>query len=713
MTKQEISKLLNKRSLRAQILSALFFPLAILYHELILRIFDSEFTSFFSAGLIITVLFSLAGGLLISLLLDVIPNKKVSRIIGIVLIAAQTVIFCIERGCRSLFGLYFGITTVSTMTGNALGGFGGFVWSGFLSIIPFFLLSLIPLAVFIVFNKVIISDKPNDGAVRISMGSAAVVCHIAALLMSLFGGAKNYFTYDFTANNAVPNFGLGATLRMEIEYAVIGIPEPELGGYIESNTFSEQSNSSDSEPAVDSENSEDSSSVSEEPKVYGYNQMNIDFDALSAQTNDKTLKSMHEYFKSLSPSQQNKYTGMFKGKNLIFITAEAFSPYFISEELTPTLYRLTHEGFVFNNYYQPDWTQSTVGGEVANITGIIPSWINGKWASAAAANDYMPFTIANRLSALGYSTPAWHNHTYNYYDRNKYLPAFGYDYKGAYGGGLTIPSEGCWPESDLEMIEATVDGYTDDFINQGTPFSVYYMTVSAHAEYNFGGNDMAKKNKEIAQAAYPDASEAVQAYVASSLELEYAMEHLVNTLEEKGIADDTLIVLTADHYPYALASGNTDYYNELRGFTDTELVTSRYKNSLIMWSGCIEEPIEINTPCYSVDILPTLLNLFGLEYDSRIIIGRDIFAENYDASEYSSCMPLVIFANNHGQGNSWITAAGVYEASTGIFTPNEGITVNSDYVSRVNRLVEGKVNYSKLILSKNYYKSVFPQGFEP
>ena len=76
-------------------------------------------------------------------------------------------------------------------------------------------------------------------------------------------------------------------------------------------------------------------------------------------------------------------------------------------------------------------------------------------------------------------------------------------------------------------------------------------------------------------------------------------------------------------------------------------------------------------------------------------------------------MPLVIFANNHGQGNSWITAAGVYEASTGIFTPNEGITVSSDYVSRVNRLVEGKVNYSKLILSKNYYKAVFPQGFVP
>lgn len=99
--------------------------------------------------------------------------------------------------------------------------------------------------------------------------------------------------------------------------------------------------------------------------VYDYNKMELDFTATSDLVGGSTLENMHNYFSSKTASQQNEYTGMFKGKNLIQITAEAFSPYVISKELTPTLYKLTHEGFVFTNYYQPGWGQSTTGGEFA------------------------------------------------------------------------------------------------------------------------------------------------------------------------------------------------------------------------------------------------------------------------------------------------------------------------------------------------------------
>lgn len=695
----------SNENIALKILYIMFFPLAMLYYELVLRAFDGKFTQFFSLDLLPIILFALAEGLFVSLVLNLIPAKKVSRIIGVVLLSLTVVIFCIERGCRTLFGLYFGAGTVGAMTGDAVGEFGSYVWSGFLKIIPFFLLSLVPLAVFIIFQKKIIGEK-SDKIVYISTGAGTVVCHAAAVLLAVFGSAGNYFTHDFTASNAIPHFGLMPTLRMDIEYSIIGVPEAELGNFIEDN--STDGNSSVPEENSQNSDSQNNSETPEPPKVYGFNTMDIDFDALAAGTDDKTLKSMHEYFGSLTPSQQNEYTGMFKDKNLIFLTAEAFSPYFISKELTPALYRLTHEGFVFNNYYQPDWTMSTVGGETANLTGIIPSWINGNWSSVAAAKDYMPFTLGNQFSALGYSVPAWHNHTYSYYDRDKYLKSFGFDYKGGRGGGLELPISGdMWPESDLEMIQATADSYINDYVNNGKKFCAYYMTVSGHTEYNFGGNDMAIRNKAAAQAAYPNASTAVQAYVACNLELEYALEYLMDKLEASGIADDTLIVMSADHYPFGLVSETEDYYNELRGFEDTEFVTSRYKNALIMWSGCIEEPIVVDTPCSSIDILPTLSNLFGLEYDSRLMIGRDIFAANYEPTKYSSCMPLVIFANNHGQGNSWITEAGVYEASTKTFTPNKGVTVSSDYVSRVNRFVQGKINYSKQILANDYYRVLF------
>ena len=322
----------------------------------------------------------------------------------------------------------------------------------------------------------------------------------------------------------------------------------------------------------------------------------------------------------------------------------------------------------------------------------------------------MPITLPRLMAPLGYSTPAWHDHTFDYYPRDKYLPNFGYDYKGI-GSGLEMAESVAnkwWPESDLEMMEETVGSYIDAYMKDGTPFHAYYMTVSGHGLYSWSGNDMSAKHRQAVEAKYPDLSEASQAYIACNMELDLALGYLVDKLEEAGIADDTLIVMAADHYPYLLVDekNGADYYNELRGFEDQEGDTSRYKSTLLMWSGCIEEPIEVDTPCSSVDIVPTLCNLFGLEYDSRLYSGRDIFAENYQADQYSNCMPLVVFANNMSRGNSWITAAGAYEANTKTFTPNEGIEVDEDYVKRVHRLVAAKVNYSKLIIQEDYYAHV-------
>lgn len=703
----------DRRSFDSPVLSILFFPAAILYHELLLRLFDGD-SPFFTLALLRILLFSAAAGLLIFLVLDLIPARRASLVAGGVLLLAGTVLVCIERGCRSMFGVYFGPTTIGGMAGNVMGSFLSTVFSVFVSILPFILLSLVPLGLYVWLGPSVFREEGQEGAVRIMLAVMLVACQLVGFLLSTLGGARNYYTYDFTANNGIPNFGVLTTIRLELEYSVFGIPEADLGSYKESAppAFS-TAPSADPGPSADPAASQ-TPAVSQDPAAsetpsapveYGYNVLDIDFEALAAASSG-TVQQMHEYFGSLTPSQQNQYTGMFKGKNLIFLTAEAFSPYFISEDLTPTLYRLTHEGFVFNNYYQPDWTMSTCGGEFANTTGIIPNWVPEGIVTNGIVGHFMPLTLAHQFAKLGYSVPAWHDHTYTYYDRDKYLSTFGYDYHGI-GNGLELPNSS-WPNSDLEMMQATVDSYIDDYVNNGRPFHAYYMTVSGHALYNFGGQAMAKKNRETAQAAYPNASEPVQAYIACNLELEYAMEYLVDKLEAAGIADDTLIVLGADHYPYALTQNQPeDYYNELRGVEDTELVTSRYKNALIMWSAAITEPVIVDTPCYSCDILPTISNLFGLEYDSRLFSGRDIFAANYEPDQYSNCMPLVVFANNKGQGNSWITAAGTYEASTGTFTPNEGITVADDYVSRVNNLVAGKIQYAKLIVTQDYYKSVF------
>ena len=709
----------RRRTAGSPLLSILFFPAVILYQELLLRMFDRG-APFFGLALLRILFFSLAAGLLLFLILDLLPWRKASRIVGGVILGIGAVVFCVERGCRSMFGLYYNVGFMGGMAGAVVGDFGSTVGKVILGLIPFILLSLVPVVVYVLLRQSVIYENGQENAARIILTLVMVVSQLLGFLLSAFGGAGSYYTYDFTVNTAAPHFGLVTSLRLEAEYAVFGTPKPPLGSFIDDPPPSLAPGPEDSAGPDDSPDPDASADPSAEPSptpvVYGYNTLDIDFQALADGTSNETLKDMHQYFANLTPSQQNEYTGMFKGKNLILLTAEGFCPYAVDEKLTPTLYKLTHEGFVFHNFYQPDWTLSTIGGEFSVTTGVIPNWIGSSSSPVVSAQRSMPTTLPHLLAPLGYATPAWHDHTFDYYPRDKYLPNYGYDYKGI-GSGLEMAQSVAnrwWPESDLEMMEETADSYIDAYVKDGTPFHAYYMTVSGHGLYTWGGNDMSARHREAVEAKYPDLSEVSQAYLACNMELDLALEYLVDKLEAAGIADDTLIVMAGDHYPYLMVDEATgeDYYNELRGFEDQEGDTSRYKSTLLMWSGAIEEPIEVDTPCSSVDIVPTLCNLFGLDYDSRLYSGRDVFATNYEPDEYSNCMPLVVFANNMSRGNSWITAAGVYEANTKTFTPNEGIELEDEeaYVKRVHRLVAAKVNYSKLIIQEDYYAHIqFPE----
>jgi len=179
------------------------------------------------------------------------------------------------------------------------------------------------------------------------------------------------------------------------------------------------------------------------------------------------------------------------------------------------------------------------------------------------------------------------------------------------------------------------------------PFHAYYMTVSGHMNYNFKYNDMSIKNRAAVE--NMAVSEESKAYLAANLELEYALADLMENLEQKGIADDTVIVIAPDHYPYALSESAAEELSD-EEFDD---IFDIYKSTLIIYTPDME-PVVVDELCSSLDILPTLSNLFGLEYDSRMLSGRDIF---------SDADPLVIFGNF-----SWMTEQGHYDAYTGRFT---------------------------------------------
>ncbi|MCU9613389.1 LTA synthase family protein [Caldibacillus lycopersici] len=401
----------------------------------------------------------------------------------------------------------------------------------------------------------------------------------------------------------------------------------------------------------------------------------INFDSLIAQEKNDKVKELHQYFSTVPPTNKNAFTGKFKDYNLIFITAEAFSPYAIDKELTPTLYQMTHNGYQFTNFYNPIWGVSTSDGEYVATTGLIPK--GGVWSFYRSANNSLPFVMGNQLRKLGYKTVAYHDHTFDYYRRDVSHPNMGYTYK-AVGNGLELKDT--WPESDVEMMKITIPEYINE-----QPFHAYYMTVSGHMQYSFSGNYIAHKNKKsVENLPYSDQA---KAYLATQIELDRALKFLLESLEKAGIADRTLIAISPDHYPYGLEKKAID---ELAGHA-VEDNFELYKSSFILYSKNME-PTTVSAPTSSLDIIPTLSNLLGLSYDSRLLMGRDVF---------SDAKPLVIFQNK-----SFITDKGKYNAVTHQFFPNKGVTVDKQYIGQMAAIVNSKFYYSAKILDLNYYAKI-------
>lgn len=416
-----------------------------------------------------------------------------------------------------------------------------------------------------------------------------------------------------------------------------------------------------------------------EEKVYALNvDERVNFESLIEKEKNKTLKNMHEYFNNDTGTYQNEYTGYFKDKNLILFMAESYNMIAVNEEFTPTLYKLTNSGFKFNNFYTPV-NNSTIGGEFQELTGlfangaILKTWRNG--------NNSFPYGIANMFENVGYTTHAYHNHYYTFQDRNKYLKSLGFDnFQGCYNGLEKKINCKSWPESDVEMIEATVN----DYINEDN-FMVFYASVSGHGGYSWSGNNMSRKHKsKVQDLPY---SESVKAYIAAQIEFDQALELLIKKLEEADKLDDTVIAFVGDHYPYMLSLSEI---NEISTYKRDNSITINHSN-FVLWNNEMDT-IEIDKVGSQIDVIPTLYNVFGLKYDSRLFIGKDIL----------STEPGLAIMNNR----SWVSDKGKYYANTKEFIPNESVEIDYGYVNTMNSIVSAKITMSKNIIEHNYYKKV-------
>ena len=613
----------------------LYLVISLLYLEFVFKIFFSynlTFLSFVFPIIIASILY----------LFIRFFDKRIQKILSIVFLFIISFYFAVQLCMYQMYSFFFDFGLLAAA--NQIGAFYSDIFDLLLNNLWYLILLFLPLIIFVIFNKKIYFEK------TISLNGNFV---LMSLILLLLGYNPIYYSTDVSI----------------INNGVIGTFISDIKGGNKSN-----------ELILQEEVEEETKEEVVEEKVYNPQILNIDFDLASS--SNSSIQNLNEYFSNLSPTFENDYTGLFKDKNLILVMGETFNSMAVRKDITPTLYKMIHEGFTFNNYYTTSYN-STVGGEFQLLNGMFAS--SGAIGTWKAGTNSFPMGLPNLFKQQGYNIHAYHDHSYSYMDRNKYLNAYGFEnYMGCFNGLEKRMKCGLLFEKDSEMAEVTIDDYIND-----DKFFTYYVTVSGHGPYTFNTekNMIGVLHKdEIKEKGY-ELNDRLVAYMSGMVELDLMMEKIIDELKINNKLDDTVIIIVGDHYPYYLSS---DEIRQLGVEVNDEEIDV-CKNDLIIYNSSTEK-IVCDKVGNTMDVLPTIYNLFGIKYDSRLIPGSDLL---------SNKPGYAIFGNY-----SWISDKGIYYSHLNKFVTKENEDVDDDYFEKTNKTIKTKVSLTNLIFNTNYYKYI-------
>jgi len=668
--RRKAGRYLKKPKRLSGIFSLIYFALTFAYIEIIFHIREFQ-----NVSVLFPVLFAIPAGIFAGMVCNLFP-EKIAKVLRYVLSAAVMVLACVQIVYFHSFQSFMSLSQV---------GMGGDVFTNFFKTIMLaiwecllpILLTFLPLVGLWALQKRMSPKRKFDWKNSLISGVAWLLTYVLVVLMLPLAGKGDHSAYanfndNWVLDLSMEKLGMLTTTGQDVKYWLLGDTLEEVEGEVDLPVVVTLPKE------VENDNSTEEETLPIELQGSPYNIIEgLDFAAMAeTETNSKTKKIL-EYLAELEPTKKNQYTGMFEGYNLILITAESFSPQGIHPELTPTLYKLANSGFDFTNYWTT-YPSNTTNGEYSNLTGLVPDISKPKsnGSFVYSIKNTMNMNIANWFNAQGLTSRAYHDHTATYYKRNQTHPNLGYEFKGKKDiGGLTG-----WPESDLIMMQNTVGDYIND-----DWFHTYYMTVSGHHNYKFGGyNSIADKNKDLVKDL--DMGTAAKAYLATHIELDKALEYLIQELEKAGKLEKTVICLTTDHYPYGLTDSE---WKGMIGHSIEYGGLGRHKSDLIIWNSEMET-IKIDKPACQVDVLPTLLNLFGFEYDSRLYSGSDILSDSYG---------LAITSNQ-----SFITDKIVYNSRyEKVYYLDENWEMPEGYLEAYIQIVKNRFSIASNVLNSDFY----------
>jgi phosphoglycerol transferase MdoB-like AlkP superfamily enzyme len=402
------------------------------------------------------------------------------------------------------------------------------------------------------------------------------------------------------------------------------------------------------------------------------------------------------YLNSKSDHVSNSYSNLFEGKNLILIQAESLDTYAFNDTLTPNLNRIKNDYAYFENFYSPLYYRSTADSEFMVQTSLFPDK-NVSLSMEAYLHNTFPNTLPNMFKEKGYKTYSFHDYIDYFYPRGDFhLDALGYDqYWGSEELGMQadvnldkLIINHQW-QSDYEMMEMSIPKFIND-----DHFFVNYITVSGHFNY---GDDHEMAKPEYVQAArdYLESlgdsvsySEEIVYYLAVHMEVDKAFGYLLDQLEKYGKLDDTIIVIYGDHYAYGIDN------DDIWAF-DTEYKTDGDELDIHNVPMMIISPnneFENNHSKYmsTIDVMPTLANLFGLNMNYKSAFGKDVFSYGNNVVHFSDGS----FLSEQFRYESMKENVEIYDNS-----------ISPEFVYLLHEKFTNDYMYNILILQYNYFNN--------
>ena len=604
------------------------------------------------------LIFNLSSSLLKSFLLSFF-KEKVVKIVILILVLFSGVYAITEMGFNNFMGNY--------MSFNAAGDGAGRVGEYVIEFIKYikleYYLCLIP---FIIILIIFIRKKDILTYIKYDYKQRALLA-IIIVFSYLLGYATLIIPFMQNSNQIKSN------LKLYYEPTLIELSLRQFG----TNRFLTRDliymvmpHNNNSSIIID----EEENNIEQKPEEPNYIR-EIDDTKWQELMNNETntnIKQLDEFYMSQNITSKNEYTGIFENKNLILIMIEAFDTIAINQDVAPTLYKMATEGFYFDNYYTPKYSCTTGESEYIGLTSIIPS------STVCTPNTYRnntyTDTIFNLFNKKGYYSSSYHNWNDQFYSRTVLHQNMGSD-KFYDVDALGIKIIQGW-QSDYDLMTNSMP----HFINQDKFFS-FIITSSTHFPYDVDSTVVTRNWNKVKDLNY---STKIKRYLAKVAELDKGLEYLLSELQNQNKLDDTVIVLFGDHHPLKMGLGelnSASSFNRYEGFNEDRLPFIIYNSEI--------EGKTISTTASTFDILPTLANMFNLEYDPRLYVGKDIFSEDEK---------IVIFTNG-----SWATDKALYFSSTGKYEALQD-GVDEEYINKINTKVSNWFTVSDLTLKTDYFK---------